>query len=177
MFYLVLIVIVIILNIRIVPKEKNYVIERLNSYYTIWEKGIHVKIPFVDRIYKKVSLKEINKKIINQQVITKDNFTIQMDIDIYFEIVDTKNYAYQLEESSNEIESLVIKNLRSIISELELEQILMYKDIFINRLRSVMDEQIDSKGLKVNKVEVNKIISSNETMQSVIDNYLNKNKS
>ncbi len=151
---LILAAIIVIPNIKIVPQAKAYVIERLGSYYTTWQNGLHFKIPFVDRIAKTVSLKEIVKDFDPQPVITKDNVTMQIDTVVYFQITDSKLYTYGVENPVNAIENLTATTLRNIIGELELDQTLTSRDIINSKMRSILDEATDPWGIKVNRVEV-----------------------
>ena len=147
---LVIIVIIIIPNIKIVPQSKCYVIERLGSYHTTWEHGPHFKIPFIDAISNKVTLKEIVKDFAPQPVITKDNVTMQIDTVVYFQITDAKLYTYGVDYPISAIESLTATTLRNIIGELELDQTLTS--------RAILDEATDPWGIKVNRVEVKNIL-------------------
>ena len=133
---LVIVVIFIIPNIKVVPQARSYVIERLGSYLTTWNNGLHFKIPFVDRVSNKVSLKEIVKDFAPQPVITKDNVTMQIDTVVYFQITDPKLYTYGIEDPINAIENLTATTLRNIIGELELDQTLTSRDIINSKMRS-----------------------------------------
>ena len=155
---LVIVVIFIIPNIKVVPQARSYVIERLGSYLTTWNNGLHFKIPFVDRVSNKVSLKEIVKDFAPQPVITKDNVTMQIDTVVYFQITDPKLYTYGIEDPINAIENLTATTLRNIIGELELDQTLTSRDIINSKMRSILDEATDPWGIKVNRVEVKNIL-------------------
>ena len=155
---LILVFILIIPNIKIVPQAKAYVIERLGSYYTTWQNGLHVKIPFVDRISKVVSLKETVKDFAPQPVITKDNVTMQIDTVVYYQITDPKLYTYGVDAPVNAIENLTATTLRNIIGELELDQTLTSRDIINSKMRAILDEATDPWGIKVNRVEVKNIL-------------------
>ena len=155
---LVIIVIIIIPNIKIVPQSKCYVIERLGSYHTTWEHGPHFKIPFIDAISNKVTLKEIVKDFAPQPVITKDNVTMQIDTVVYFQITDAKLYTYGVDYPVSAIESLTATTLRNIIGELELDQTLTSRDIINTKMRAILDEATDPWGIKVNRVEVKNIL-------------------
>ena len=150
---LVIVVIFIIPNIKVVPQARSYVIERLGSYLTTWNNGLHFKIPFVDRVSNKVSLKEIVKDFAPQPVITKDNVTMQIDTVVYFQITDPKLYTYGIEDPINAIENLTATTLRNIIGELELDQTLTSRDIINSKMRSILDEATDPWGIKVNRVK------------------------
>ena len=155
---LIIVVLIIIPNVKIVPQAKAYVIERVGSYYTTWSNGLHSKIPFLDRISKIVSLKEIVKDFAPQPVITKDNVTMQIDTVVYFQITDPKLYTYGVENPINAIENLTATTLRNIIGELELDQTLTSRDIINSKMRSILDEATDPWGIKVNRVEVKNIL-------------------
>ncbi len=155
---LVIIIILVIPNIKVVPQARSYVIERLGSYYTTWKNGLHVKIPFIDRISNNVSLKEIVKDFAPQPVITKDNVTMQIDTVVYFQITDPRLFTYGVESPINAIENLTATTLRNIIGELELDQTLTSRDIINSKMRSILDEATDPWGIKVNRVEVKNII-------------------
>ena len=155
---LILVIILIIPNIKIVPQAKAYVVERLGSYYTTWQNGLHVKIPFVDRISKVVSLKETVKDFAPQPVITKDNVTMQIDTVVYYQITDPKLYTYGVDAPVNAIENLTATTLRNIIGELELDQTLTSRDIINGKMRAILDEATDPWGIKVNRVEVKNIL-------------------
>ena len=155
---LVLIVILIIPNIKIVPQAKAYVIERLGSYHATWQNGLHVKIPFVDRVSKVVSLKETVKDFAPQPVITKDNVTMQIDTVVYYQITDPKLYTYGVDAPVSAIENLTAMTLRNIIGELELDQTLTSRDIINGKMRAILDEATDPWGIKVNRVEVKNIL-------------------
>lgn len=148
----------IIVNIRIVPQSSAFVIERLGGYLTTWEVGLHVKLPFVDRIAKRASLKERVLDFKPQPVITKDNVTMMIDTVIYFQITDPKLYTYGVESPISAIENLSATTLRNIIGELELDGTLTSRDVINTRMRSILDEATDPWGIKVNRVEVKNII-------------------
>ena len=155
---LVIVAIVILLSIKTVPQAQSYVIERLGSYYATWQNGLHFKVPFIDRIASKVTLKEIVKDFAPQPVITKDNVTMQIDTVVYFQITDPKLYTYGVDYPINAIESLTATTLRNIIGELELDQTLTSRDIINTKMRSILDEATDPWGIKVNRVEVKNIL-------------------
>lgn len=164
---LVLVIIIVIPNIKIVPQAKAYVIERLGSYYTTWNNGLHVKIPFVDRVAKVVSLKETVKDFAPQPVITKDNVTMQIDTVVYFQITDPKLYTYGVDMPVSAIENLTATTLRNIIGELELDQTLTSRDIINGKMRSILDEATDPWGIKVNRVEVKNIIPPRDIQEAM----------
>ena len=155
---LVLVGILIIPNVKIVPQAMTYVVERIGSYHGTWRNGLHFKIPLVDRISNKVTVKEIVKDFAPQPVITKDNVTMQIDTVVYFQITDPKLYTYGVENPINAIENLTATTLRNIIGELELDQTLTSRDIINSKMRSILDEATDPWGIKVNRVEVKNII-------------------
>ena len=164
---LVIVVIFIIPNIKVVPQARSYVIERLGSYLTTWNNGLHFKIPFVDRVSNKVSLKEIVKDFAPQPVITKDNVTMQIDTVVYFQITDPKLYTYGIEDPINAIENLTATRLRNIIGELELDQTLTSRDIINSKMRSILDEATDPWGIKVNRVEVKNILPPRDIQEAM----------
>lgn len=156
---LVLIVVaVIITNIKIVPQAHSYVVERLGAFYASWGTGLHIKIPFIDRIAKKVSLKEQVIDFPPQPVITKDNVTMQIDTVVYFQITDPKLYAYGVERPISAIENLSATTLRNIIGELELDSTLTSRDVINTKIRTILDEATDAWGIKVNRVELKNIL-------------------
>ncbi|WP_428768949.1 stomatin-like protein [Treponema sp. HNW] len=162
-----LIVIVIIPNIRIVPQSKAFIVERLGAYIATWQVGIHVKIPFIDRIANRVSLKERVLDFKPQPVITKDNVTMMIDTVIYFQITDPKLYTYGVENPMNAIENLSATTLRNIIGELELDGTLTSRDVINTRMRSILDEATDPWGIKVNRVEVKNIIPPDSIQEAM----------
>lgn len=164
---LILIGVLIIPNIKIVPQAKGYVIERIGSYHTTWKNGLHIKIPFLDRISNRVSLKEIVKDFDPQPVITKDNVTMQIDTVVYFQITDPKLYTYGVESPISAIENLTATTLRNIIGELELDQTLTSRDIINSKMRSILDEATDPWGIKVNRVEVKNIIPPRDIQEAM----------
>ncbi len=155
---LILVAALIIPNIKVVPQAKSYVIERIGSYYATWKNGLHFKIPFIDRVSNRVTMKEIVKDFAPQPVITKDNVTMQIDTVVYFQITDPKLYTYGVENPISAIENLTATTLRNIIGELELDQTLTSRDIINSKMRSILDDATDPWGIKVNRVEVKNII-------------------
>ena len=164
---LVVIIVLILPNFRVVPQAKAYVIERLGSYYTTWQNGLHIKIPFIDRISRQVNLKEIVKDFDPQPVITKDNVTMQIDTVVYFQITDPKLYSYGVENPINAIENLTATTLRNIIGELELDETLTSRDVINTKMRSILDEATDPWGVKVNRVEVKNILPPKDIQESM----------
>ena len=155
---LIIIAIIVLPNIVIVPQAHAYVIERLGSYYATWGNGLHFKIPFIDRISNRVTLKEVVKDFAPQPVITQDNVTMQIDTVVYFQITDAKLYTYGVEYPISAIENLTATTLRNIIGELELDQTLTSRDVINTKMRSILDEATDPWGIKVNRVEVKNIL-------------------
>ena len=164
---LVLVVVLIIPNIKIVPQAKAYVIERLGSYNETWKNGLHVKIPFIDRIANIVTQKEIVKDFAPQPVITKDNVTMQIDTVVYYQITDAKLYTYGVEHPVSAIENLTATTLRNLIGELELDQTLTSRDIINSKMRAILDEATDPWGIKVNRVEVKNIIPPRDIQEAM----------
>ncbi len=164
MFRIIVLIVIILLviwaivtNIRIVPQANAYVMERLGAYNKTWQVGLHVKIPFIDRVARKVSLKEHVIDFPPQPVITKDNVTIEIDTVVYFQITDPKLYAYGVENPMAAIENLTATTLRNIIGELELDQTLTSREHINSKIRIVLDEATDAWGIKINRVEVKNI--------------------
>ena len=155
---IVVILVILARCIRVVQQSKAYVIERLGAFHSVWGVGLHVKLPFIDRVLKVVSLKEQVADFPPQPVITKDNVTMQIDTVLYFQITDPKLYAYGVENPMNAIENLTATTLRNIIGELELDQSLTSRDIINARMRSILDEATDPWGIKVNRVELKNIL-------------------
>jgi len=153
-----LLLILITTNIRIVPQSEAYVIERLGAYLTTWTTGLHFKIPLIDRISKKVSLKEIVADFPPQPVITKDNVTMKIDTVIFFQITDPKLYTYGVTQPMFAIESITATTLRNLIGELELDESLSSRDIINTQMRLILDVATDPWGIKVNRVELKNIL-------------------
>ena len=163
----VLVLILIISNIHIVQQSKAYVVERLGAFHAVWGVGFHVKLPFIERIAKKVSLKEQVADFAPQPVITKDNVTMQIDTVIYFQITDPKLYTYGVEYPMSAIENLTATTLRNIIGELELDQSLTSRDTINAKMRSILDEATDPWGIKVNRVELKNILPPREIQNAM----------
>jgi len=157
----------VLTNIRIVPQSKAFVIERLGAYFTTWDTGLHVKIPFIDRIAKTVSLKEQVVDFKPQPVITKDNVTMQIDTVVFFQITDPKLYCYGVESPISAIENLSATTLRNIIGELELDSTLTSRDTINAKIRVILDEATDPWGIKVNRVELKNIIPPREIQDAM----------
>ncbi len=157
----------ILTNIRVVPQSKAYVVERLGTYYSTWDTGLHVKIPFLDRIAKIVSLKEQVVDFKPQPVITKDNVTMQIDTVVFYQITDPKLYTYGVESPISAIENLSATTLRNIIGELELDSTLTSRDTINAKIRVILDEATDPWGIKVNRVELKNIIPPREIQDAM----------
>lgn len=166
-WFIIVIVVIIVTNIKIVPQAKAYVIERLGSYKVTWETGLHIKIPFIERIANTVSLKEKVRDFAPQPVITKDNVTMQIDTVVYFQITDPKLYTYGVENPINAIENLTATTLRNIIGDLELDQTLTSRDLINTKMRLILDEATDPWGIKVNRVEVKNIIPPRDIQEAM----------
>ena len=154
-------------NIRVVPQSKAYVIERLGTYFTTWQTGLHVKVPFIDRIAKVVSLKEQVVDFKPQPVITKDNVTMQIDTVVFYQITDPKLYCYGVESPISAIENLSATTLRNIIGELELDSTLTSRDTINAKIRVILDEATDPWGIKVNRVELKNILPPREIQDAM----------
>ena len=157
-----IIIAIIIGNIKVVPQANAYVIERFGVYYKTWNTGLHVKVPFVDRIARKVSLKEQVVDFEPQSVITRDNVSMQIDTVVYFQITDSKLYTYGVERPIMAIETLCATTLRNIIGELELDNTLTSRDKINDRIREILDEATDAWGIKVKRVELKNILPPRE---------------
>ena len=163
----VLVLILIVSNIHVVQQSRAYVVERLGAYSATWNVGLHLKIPFIERVVKKVSLKEQVADFDPQPVITKDNVTMQIDTVIYFQITDPKLYTYGVEYPMSAIENLTATTLRNIIGELELDQSLTSRDTINAKMRSILDEATDPWGIKVNRVELKNILPPREIQNAM----------
>ena len=157
----------VLANIRIVPQSKAFVLERLGTFYATWQTGLHVKIPFIDRIAKTVSLKEQVVDFKPQAVITKDNVTMQIDTVVFFQITDPKLYTYGVNQPIAAIESLSATTLRNIIGEMELDHTLTSRDVINGKITAILDEATDKWGIKVNRVEVKNIIPPREIQEAM----------
>ena len=164
---LVLVIALLASNIVIVPQAAEFVVERLGVYHTTWGAGIHVKIPFIDRIAKRVSLKEQVVDFAPQPVITRDNVTMQIDTVVFFQITDSKLYTYGVERPVSAIENLTATTLRNIIGELELDHTLTSRDVINSQITSLLDEATDRWGIKVNRVELKNIIPPHEIQDAM----------
>ena len=155
---LAIIVVLVVANIKIVPQAHAYVIERLGAYSTSWSVDLHIKIPLIERVANKVTLKEQVVDFPPQPVITKDNVTMQIDTVVYYQITDPKLYTYGVEMPMSAIENLTATTLRNIIGDMELDESLTSRDIINTKMRSILDEATDPWGIKVNRVELKNII-------------------
>ena len=164
---IVFITVIIIRNIRIVPQSKAVVIERLGTYATTWQAGLHVKIPFIDRMAQTVSLKEQVVDFEPQPVITKDNVTMQIDTVVFFQITDPRLYCYGAENPIDAIENLSATTLRNIIGELELDSTLTSRDTINAKIRQILDEATDPWGIRVNRVELKNIVPPREIQNAM----------
>ena len=172
MLYFVIAVIVILFiiavaNIAVVQQSRAYVVERLGAFHCVWGVGLHFKVPFIDRIARKVSLKEQVLDYPPQPVITKDNVTMQIDTVVYFQITDPKLYAYGVEQPMAAMETLTATTLRNIIGDLELDQTLTSRDVVNTKMRSILDEATDPWGIKVNRVELKNIMPPSDIQSSM----------
>ena len=158
---------VIISNIKVVPQAHAYVVERLGAFHASWGTALHFEIPFLDRVAKKVSLKEQVIDFPPQPVITKDNVTMQIDTVVYFQITDPKLYAYGVESPLSAIENLSATTLRNIIGDMELDHTLTSRDVINSKIRVILDEATDAWGIKVNRVELKNIIPPAEIQDSM----------
>ncbi|MEF9970831.1 MAG: SPFH domain-containing protein [Oscillospiraceae bacterium] len=164
---IVLVIVILVQNIRVVPQAQSYVVERLGAYSSTWTVGLHFKIPFLEKISKKVSLKEQVYDFPPQPVITKDNVTMQIDTVLYFEITDPKLYTYGVENPINAIENLSATTLRNIIGDMELDATLTSRDIINTKMRVILDEATDPWGIRVNRVELKNILPPREIQDAM----------
>ena len=164
---IVIVFIIVISNISVVQQSRAYVIERLGAFHSVWGVGMHFKIPFLDRIARKVSLKEQVLDYPPQPVITKDNVTMQIDTVVYFQITDPKLYAYGVEQPMAAMETLTATTLRNIIGDLELDQTLTSRDVVNTKMRAILDEATDPWGIKVNRVELKNILPPQDIQNSM----------
>ena len=162
-----LILIVIVRNINVVQQSRAYVIERLGAFSKVWHVGIHSKVPFIEGVAKKVSLKEQVLDYPPQPVITKDNVTMQIDTVVYFQITDPKLYCYGVEQPMMAMETLTATTLRNIIGDLELDQTVTSRDVVNTKMRAILDEATDPWGIKVNRVELKNILPPQDIQSSM----------
>ncbi len=163
----VILLMIVISNIAVVQQSRAYVIERLGAFQTVWGVGLHFKVPFIDRIARRVSLKEQVHDYPPQPVITKDNVTMQIDTVVYFQITDPKLYTYGVEQPMAAMETLTATTLRNIIGDLELDQTLTSRDIINTKMRAILDEATDPWGIKVNRVELKNILPPADIQSSM----------
>ena len=163
----VIVLILLVTNIHVVQQSRAFVVERLGAYNTTWGVGLHIKLPIIDRVAKRVSLKEQVVDFPPQPVITKDNVTMQIDTVIYFQIIDPKLYTYGVEHPMSAIENLTATTLRNIIGDLELDQSLTSRDHINTKMRAILDEATDPWGIKVNRVELKNIIPPREIQDAM----------
>lgn len=166
-FIIAVVIALVATNIRIVPQAQSYVVERLGAYQATWGVGLHIKIPLIDKIAKKVSLKEQVVDFPPQPVITKDNVTMQIDTVIFFQITDPKFFTYGVDRPMSAIENLSSTTLRNIIGDLELDQTLTSREIINTKMRLVLDEATDPWGIKINRVEVKNIMPPKEIQNAM----------
>ena len=159
--------IIVIANISVVQQSRAYVIERLGAFHTVWGVGMHFRVPFIDRIARRVSLKEQVLDYPPQPLITKDNVTKQIDTVVYFQITDPKLYAYGVEQPMAAMETLTATTLRNIIGDLELDQTLTSRDVVNTKMRAILDEATDPWGIKVNRVELKNILPPQDIQNSM----------
>jgi len=162
-----ILVIIIISNITVVQQSRAFIVERLGAFHSVWGVGLHFKIPFLDRIARRVSLKEQVHDYPPQPVITKDNVTMQIDTVVYFQITDPKLYTYGVEMPMAAMETLTATTLRNIIGDLELDQTLTSRDIINTKMRAILDEATDPWGIKVNRVELKNILPPADIQSSM----------
>jgi len=159
--------VIVITNIAVVQQSRAYVIERLGAFHTVWGVGLHMKVPFIDRVARRVSLKEQVLDYPPQPVITKDNVTMQIDTVVYFQITDPKLYTYGVEQPMMAMETLTATTLRNIIGDLELDQTLTSRDVVNTKMRAILDEATDPWGIKVNRVELKNILPPADIQNSM----------
>ena len=163
----VLFIILLVTNVRVVPQATEFVIERLGTYYTTWETGLHFKVPLVDRVAKRISLKEQVMDFAPQPVITKDNVTMQIDTIVFYQVTDAKLYTYGVERPILAIESLTATTLRNIIGDMELDHTMTSRDVINSRITSALDQATDKWGIKVNRVELKNIVPPREIQDAM----------
>ncbi|MGD9559890.1 MAG: SPFH domain-containing protein [Oscillospiraceae bacterium] len=162
-----IVLLVVIANIKIVPQASCYVLERMGVYHATWDAGLHVKLPFVERVSKRVSLKEQVVDFNPQPVITRDNVTMQIDTVVFFQVTDAKLYTYGVERPISAIENLTATTLRNIIGELELDHTLTSRDVINTKITATLDEATDKWGIKVNRVELKNILPPSEIQDAM----------
>ena len=165
--FLIIVLVIVISNIKIVPQAHSYIVERLGAFHSAWGVGLHFKIPFVEKIVKKVSMKEQVVDFAPQPVITKDNVTMQIDTVVYFQITDPRLYVYGVDHPMSAIENLTATTLRNIIGDLELDETLTSRDTVNTKMRSILDQATDPWGIKVNRVELKNILPPREIQDAM----------
>ena len=165
--FIAIVFLIIISNIQVVQQSKAYVIERLGAFREVWGVGLHFKMPFIDRVARRVNLKEQVHDYPPQPVITKDNVTMQIDTVVYFQITDPKLYCYGVEQPMTAMETLTATTLRNIIGDLELDQTLTSRDVINTKMRAILDEATDPWGIKVNRVELKNILPPHDIQSSM----------
>ncbi len=163
----IIVIAILVANVKIVPQAQVYVLERLGAYYATWEKGIHFKIPFIDKVAKKISLKEQVMDFAPQPVITKDNVTMQIDTIVFYQVTDAKLYTYGVDRPILAIESLTATTLRNIIGDMELDHTLTSRDIINSKITASLDQATDKWGIKVNRVELKNIVPPREIQDAM----------
>ena len=163
----IIVIAILVANVKIVPQAQVYVLERLGAYYATWEKGIHFKIPIIDKIAKKISLKEQVMDFAPQPVITKDNVTMQIDTIVFYQVTDAKLYTYGVDRPILAIESLTATTLRNIIGDMELDHTLTSRDIINSKITASLDQATDKWGIKVNRVELKNIVPPREIQDAM----------
>lgn len=161
------VLIIIISNIKIVPQAKSFVVERLGVYHTTWGTGLHIKVPFIEKVAREISLKEQIADFPPQPVITKDNVKMQVDTVVFYQITDCKLFVYGIENPGAAIENLTATTLRNIIGDLELDSTLTSRDIINTKMRAILDEATDPWGIKVNRVELKNIMPPKEIQDAM----------
>ena len=159
--------VIVVSNITVVQQSKAYVVERLGAFQSVWGVGLHFKVPFIDRVARRVSMKEQVLDYPPQPVITKDNVTMQIDTVVYFQITDPKLYCYGVEQPMMAMETLTATTLRNIIGDLELDQTLTSRDVINTKMRAILDEATDPWGIKVNRVELKNILPPQDIQNSM----------
>ena len=164
---IVVLLIMLVSNIKIVPQATVYVVERLGAYYATWETGLHFKVPFIDRVAKRVSMKEQVVDFKPQPVITRDNVTMQIDTVVFYQVTDAKMFTYGVERPLSAIENLSATTLRNIIGEMELDNTLTSRDVINTKITTILDTATDKWGIKVNRVELKNILPPREIQDAM----------
>ncbi len=164
---IIIVILLVVSSIKVVPQANAYVIERLGAFQTTWSVGLHIKVPLIDKVARKVSLKEQVLDFPPQPVITKDNVTMRIDTVVYYQITDPKAYAYGIVNPLSAIENLTATTLRNIIGDLELDETLTSRELINTKMRSILDEATDPWGIKVNRVELKNIIPPSEIQDAM----------